>query len=356
MPWEDLLPASEIAVIDAQLDRPVSAEPMDRGDLVTVGVCAGLGAIAVLLDDQIDGFVKDRLCDLHKPNTTMGKTKLGKAIRRWDSESHRLAIDYSGKGIGEPGGIHRVRSVGHDLLRPFDAIQQIRSGEFVGHDWENNVPVEIVADRPRTGFLPYRQIEDVNDAIVLWLKHLAADFTTDKSLPIPGATYLHDISYHGIRSFGGEAYKAGLNLRSVAISGMLPVVTVELGVRLTVHFRTWRETQSATLTPERKAKLGNMLLLSHGIVAGASAGKVAVRWSAEGPVALRDLNVAALAATARYAVPAMTRYVKRDDPGRKYERNDRELIAGWDALLEPEGFLTTVRALEQEPAPDALTI
>jgi hypothetical protein len=319
-------------------------------------VCAGLGAVAVLLDDQIDGFVKDRLCDLHKSTTSLGKTKLGKAVRRWDSESHRLAIDYSGKGIGEPGGIHRVRSTGHDLLRPFDAIRQIRSGEFVGHDWKHNVPVEIAADRPRPGFLPYRQIADVNEAILLWLKHLAADFTTDKSLPIPGATHIHDIPNHALRSFGGEAYKAGLNLRSVAVSGMLPVATVELGVRLTVHFRTWRETQSASLSPERRAKLGNMLLLSHGIVAGASAGKVAMRWGAEGPVALRHLNVAALGATARFALPAMTRYVRRDDPGLKYERNERELVAGWNALLEPEGFLATVHSLEQQPAPEGLTI
>jgi hypothetical protein len=121
-------------------------------------------------------------------------------------------------------------------------------------------------------------------------------------------------------------------------------------VRLSVHIRTWRETGTARLSLERKAKLQNMLLLSHGIVAAASAGKVTVAWRAEGPAALRHLNVAVLAAVARYAIPVMVRYVRRNDPALKYERNERELSAGWDQLLEDDGFMSAVHAFETQPA------
>jgi hypothetical protein len=117
-------------------------------------------------------------------------------------------------------------------------------------------------------------------------------------------------------------------------------------VRLSVHLRTWQQTGSAQLSPERKAKLENMLLLTHGVVAAASAGKVAVSWQAEGPVALRHLNVAVLSEVGRYAVPVMVRYVRRDDPALKFDRNERELSAGWDQLLADDGFMGAIQAFE----------
>ena len=347
--WDELLPATEIAAIDAHLRRPVAAEAMNRADLITVGVCAGLGALAVVLDDAIDGFVKDRLCDLHDPKSSLGQSDLGKSIRQWDKDGKNLAIDYSGQGIGGPRGVHRVRSAGHDLLRPFAAIDQIRSGQFQGHRWEDGVRIAVNADRPHPDFAPYRQVGSVNEAILVWLKHLASDFTTSKSLPIPGATFMHNSPHDALRSIGAESYKGGLNLRRVLISGMLPVATVEAGVRLSVHIRAWRETGSARLTPERKAKLQNMLLLTHGIVAAASAGKVAIRWQVEGPAALRHLDLAVLGAVARYATPVMVRYLRRNDPALKFERNERELAGGWDQLLQDDGFMGAVRAFDDQP-------
>jgi hypothetical protein len=47
----------------------------------------------------------------------------------------------------------------------------------------------------------------------------------------------------------------------------------------------------------------------------------------------------------------MTRYVKRNDPGRKYERNERELAAGWDDLLTSRDFMGMVGAFEDQPQP-----
>jgi hypothetical protein len=157
--WEDMLDAATVADIDARRNRPVRAEPMTRADLHTVGASAALAVVAVLLDDDIDRSVRDRLCDLHDPASVLGNSDLGRAIRQWDRDGKRLAIDYTGPGIGGPRGVHRARSSGHDLLRPFSALQQIRDGVFTGHNWQNNILIPVSTDRPRPGCMPYRQAE-----------------------------------------------------------------------------------------------------------------------------------------------------------------------------------------------------
>jgi hypothetical protein len=356
--WEDLLDAATLADIDARLRRPVRAESMTAADVRTVRVCASLGIIAVLLDDSIDRTVSDRLCDLHDPASALGSSQLGQAIRQWDKDGKRLAIDYTGPGIGGPHGVHRVRSSGHDLLRPFSALRQIREGAFTGLNWQNNVPVLVNADRGRPEWPPYRQAEELfgaNGAMLLWFKHLAADFTTDKSLPLPGATFLQESTDEAIRRFGAEAYIGGLNLRRVALSGALPVAVVELGVRSSVFIRAWQQTGSCRMTPERTAKLQNMLLLSHGLVAAASAGKVTVCWGDEGPAALRYLNPAAFNAAGRYAIPVAVRFALSSE-SRHSKRIERELAGGWDALATAWEFDAAVQAYERTSAASSLTL
>lgn len=355
--WEDLLDAATLADIDARLRRPVRAEPMTAADVRTVRVCASLGIVAVLLDDSIDRTVRDRLCDLHDPASALGSSQLGQAIRQWDKDGKRLAIDYTGPGIGGPCGVHRVRSSGHGLLRPFSALRQIREGVFEGHHWRGDVLIPVRADRGRPEWAPYRRAEelfDANGAMLLWFKHLAADFTTDKSLPLPGATFLHESTDEAIRRFGAEAYIGGLNLRRVALSGALPVAVVELGVRSSVFIRAWRQTGSCRMTPECTAKLENMLLLSHGLVAAAGAGKVTVCWDDEGPAALRHLNPAAFKAAGRYAIPVAVRLAGSSE-SRSSERIERELAAGWDALATAWEFDAAVQAYERTPAASSLT-
>jgi hypothetical protein len=94
-------------------------------DDVAAVACAGLiGVAATWFDAAIDSAVRDRLKEL-------SKTPL---IRRWEREA-KLPIDYSGKAFGTRG--HRLRSAGHDLARPFEALRQIRRGEFRGYSWDH---------------------------------------------------------------------------------------------------------------------------------------------------------------------------------------------------------------------------
>ena len=193
-----------------------------------------------------------------RPGQRAGSSQLGQAIRQWDKDGKRLAIDYTGPGIGGPCGVHRVRSSGHDLLRPFSALRQIREGVFEGHHWRGDVLIPVRADRGRPEWAPYRRAEelfDANGAMLLWFQHLAADFTTDKSLPLPGATFLHESTDEAIRRFGAEAYIGGLNLRRVALSGALPVAVVELGVRSSVFIRAWQQAGSCRMTRSARRSL-----------------------------------------------------------------------------------------------------
>jgi hypothetical protein len=77
-----------------------------------------------------------------------------------------------------------------------------------------------------------------------------------------------------------------------------------------------------------------MLLGTHGIVMAASAGTVAGAWTTEGPATFRHLNLSVLAAVIRYTMPVAIRYARRNNPQLRYERNERELSAGWDSLLQ----------------------
>lgn len=340
--WDDLLDPESRELIRERLDRPVRAESLNRGDWITLGVAVGFGVTAVLLDDWIDDQVKRTLGDLHDRHTDLGQGKFGETLRRWDQEGKSLAIDYDRQGIGGAYGVHRVRSAGHDLLRPISAMQQIRAGRFTGHTWENNVRQPVEALWRDAGGLPFKTADGLvgdNGALMLWMKHLTSDFCTPQSLPIPGWTFLHDVPNHTIRSWGAGSYKAGLNLRRLITTGVLSVAAVEVVIRSSVYARTYVEARredgrgSCRLTPERRWKLDNMLLAGHGIVSAASAGKVAIRWQTDGPAALRHLNLPTIAAATRYALPVMVRYATRNSPQRIYERNERELVANWEAIL-----------------------
>lgn len=360
--WDDLLDRDTQDQISENLDRPVAAERMNREDWITLGVAAGFGVTAVLLDDLVDNRAKSALGSLTDRNSTLGGSEFGKAIRRWDRDGKNLAIDFDRQKIGGGMGVHRARSAGHDLLRPLSAIEQIRSGTFTGHRWENKVKIPIRETMRDPGGTPFRQVRDVygdNGALMLWFKHLSADFCTPQSLPIPGWTFFHDVPNHTVRSFAAESYKAGLNLRRLIVTGIITVAAIEVVIRASVYGRTFFETHGKTgagsirLTPERRWKMENMLLAGHGIVAATCAGKVAVEWTASGPAALRHINIPTLLMLTRYAVPVMTRVATRNSQAAKFARNERELTSGWETLLaEPAGFGQSIDAFAELPAAD----
>ncbi|MBN9113574.1 MAG: hypothetical protein J0I34_32940 [Pseudonocardia sp.] len=280
-----------------------------RGDVAAVACAGAIGVLATWFDATIDSVVRDRLKQL-------ADTPL---VRRWEREAKRMPIDYTGPRFGGPG--HRLRSAGHDIGRPFEALRQIRSGEFRGYSWDYG---------QRTTHLVggYAPVASLGEALTLWGKHLVADVVTPMSLPLPGASALYELPVKNLRDFAHQSYDNGLNLRWAALS-TLPVITSEVIVRTYVHGAAMLSSGTAVLQPAEAAKRTELRLATHALVGAASLGKaLTYALATRSPIrAYRHLNwpVLVTAATTALQVAGDAR-TRNHAPGRS-----------WDDLLNDIG-------------------
>lgn len=279
-------------------------------DVVAVAVAGLVGVAATWFDSTIDTAVRSRLAGLRE-------TEL---IRGWERDAKRMPIDYMGPKFG--GAAHRVRSPGHDIGRPFEALRQIRRGEFRGFYWEDHQRFPRVDGS-------YEPVEDLGEALTLWGKHLVADVITPMSLPLPGWTKLYERRSSELRAFAHQTYSGGANLRSAAL-GALPVVTTEVVVRTHVHGRAMLDRGTALLTPAETALRTELLLAGHTLVGAASLGKtLALALAAPVPAAaFRHINWPVLLRAALLSAQVAT-----DARRRRAGRADswEELLAGTSA-------------------------
>lgn len=309
--WEDLLPT------------PPGSGPRRQWlteDMVVVGLAGAVGFAAAWFDAPVDSWVRGRLDSLRSTDL----------IKGWEKQAKLQAIDHQGRGYGGPN--HRVRGSGHDVLRFAAALRQIRSGKFEGVRWVEGVRVPEV--------LPVATpIESLPEALVLWLKHLATDVITPRSLPLPGWTLLNELPWPQAQTFARAVYMGerdgapGLTLRSGVLQN-LPVLSTEVIVRAHVHLRAMHERGSVVLTEEEAALRDEMLLVGHGITGAASLGRtVAGALSSEGPLSIRHLNVPVL-----LRVAGLGLVVARARTERLPEWSDLldDLDAPWDLELAAE--------------------
>jgi hypothetical protein len=272
-------------------------------DVVAVAFAGLIGIAATWFDATIDAAVRERL-------KRLAGTPL---IRGWERDAKRMPIDYMGKGFGGPA--HRVRSAGHDIGRPFEALSQIRAGQFRGFRWDHGV-AELVTDNR------YVPVESVGEALTLWAKHLVADVVTQKSLPLPGWTRLYELPVRDLRKFAHDAYDQGANLRSLSLSS-LPVLSTEIVVRTHVHGRTMLDRRTAILEPAETALRAELLLAGHALVGAAALGKAVTLSMAVSPAAsFWHINVPVLMRTAMLALQ-----VAGDVRARR-----RSPVPSWDVL------------------------
>ncbi|WP_283294883.1 hypothetical protein [Rhodococcus sp. IEGM 1351] len=258
--------------------------PWDRDDVLAVGFATVLGVAALWYDTAIDGAVAQGF----------GATRKTGWMRGWERAGTRLPIDYTGPGFG--GRAHRVRSPGHDLGRPFEALRQIRAGEFRGVRWDYGDKHDITVGGR------FREADSLAEALVLWAQHLAADLVTPMSLPIPGSSWLNELDNRALRTFAHEVYLGtsagnGLNVRSGILTPSLSVITTEIILRTHVHARAYVITGSARLDEREQALRNELLLAAHSLVGLASVGKTLARMIVlddRKGMALRHVNVPVL--------------------------------------------------------------
>ena len=285
--WTDVdLDAALTADQRAGFDRWRARQciPWDRDDVLAVGFATLLGVAAVWYDTAVDGAIAHGL----------GATRKTGWMRGWERAGKRLPIDYTGPGFG--GRAHRVRSPGHDLARPFEALRKIRAGEFRGVRWDyGDKHTVTVGGR-------FREVDSLPEALVVWAQHLAADVVTPMSLPMPGSSWLYELDNRALRTFAHEVYLGssagnGLNVRSGILTPSLSVITTEVILRTHVHARAYASTGSARLDEREQTRRSELLLAAHALVGAASAGKTLARMivldNRKG-MALRHVNVPVL--------------------------------------------------------------
>lgn len=289
-------------------------------DIVAVGLAGAVGLVATWFDGALDSAVRAGL----------GKLKGTDLLKAWERDAKNLPIDYTGPSFGGPG--HRLRSAGHDLARPVEALRQIRDGVFRGTRIVDGVheAVEIGG---------YTAAAGLQEALVVWAKHLAADVVTPMSLPLPGFSLLYELGDRDTRKFahnvyegglaGGRAHKnSALNIRSGLMTPGLAVLSTEAIVRTHVHGRAWNRTGSPALTVAEQSLRSELLLAGHAIVGAASLGKVAARsmLAGVGPLSIRHLNLPVLLRIGMLSLEVVADGRRRRSSG----------AASWDELLTLE--------------------
>ncbi|MBH0776634.1 hypothetical protein [Nocardia bovistercoris] len=327
--WADILDPIALARLDEW--RATQRLPWERGDLVVVGVSGLIGALGNLYDNHVDAAVLGGLSLL----------KNSDLLRRWEKQTARLPIDYTGPKFGGPA--HRVRSAGHDIGRFFAALKQIRTGTFEGTWWEDGRQVIEQVTRTRSG-LPFAQVREPHLAVALLLKHWAADFVTPMSLPLPGWTLLYEMPNADLRKFAHDAYAGtnsgdGLNLRSGVLTPGLGMLATEIVIRTHTHLDAYRSTGTPRLSTATTAKRTEMLLAAHAAAGAISLSKTAAAAIAgETVVAARHLDVPVLMRTGMLALKARSDAAARARAG----------APSWEQLLADEAATWTL--------PEAITI
>ncbi len=279
-------------------------------DVLAVGVAGVVGGAATWFDSAIDEAAKAGL----------SKLKDTELIRGWERDARRMPIDHMGPGFG--GRAHRVRSPGHDVARPFEALRQIRAGEFRGFRWEYGEKIPVVDGH-------YQPVASLGEALTLWGKHLVADFVTPMSLPLPGWTKLYELPSRQLRIFAHQTYDDGVNLRSAALSA-LPVLSTEVVVRTHVHGRTMLDRGTAVLDPAETVLRTELLLAGHSLVGAVSLGKALTTALAVSPVAgFGHVNWAVLIRAAMVALQVAGDARARARVGRPWDDLLAGLAAPW---------------------------
>jgi len=316
---DDQFTRDQLDAIERDLCARIARVPWDRWDCcaVLVGGVAGVAA---------DFFAQGN------------SQRLSEWTRDYKIETPQVSIDYQGPGFGGP--LHRGLSPGHDLLRVFEAISQIKNGTFRGfREFKDGFGwVESAVNQNGVPFDEFTLLE----ATIVWIRHMLSDVITPSSLPFPGLSFLMQVPDHDVRKFAIALYKNGLNLRFILTQALAPAL-VELVIRAYFLGRKYRACGEFVLTEAERNKQTELLLASHGMVVAINVGRVAVECNASGPVALRNLNVPAICAVVRHLVPFVAARMRANDPVEILKRNARGINDTYDALM-----LRSSRSLKED--------
>lgn len=294
--FDALLPPEAVQEIDRAFSRSVERKPWIRwDDHIAVGAAGLAGG----------------LFDLFLNHGMLHRAELHSAIPH-----PRHAIDFP---LG--GGDHRVVGGGHDLFRFAEARQMLIDGKFEALFRGHYTKATFYRYRGET--FPYDKIPEESATIAL-LTHWVADFFSSRSLPLPGWSFLTQRD-GGVADFAIQAYRSGLNLRSLLsnFSGVLLTGTI---LRLYVYVRQFVETGRIDRFLWKDVRYQEMCLVAQAINLLLNLGKVAVTQN------VFALNPVAIMAVVRHAIPVVRDARSRRSPLAIMERNRALLDQRWEEI------------------------
>lgn len=351
---DDLLTKEQIEEIHASIDAPIRRAPWDAGDLVVVIGAALVGSLADLVCAPIGNPLSKALESygmrnpakhgthyVYKAFSSFQQSLRGSALASRSPWLQRvteirlihdnLPIDYAGRHHG--GEHHRVLSSGHDLLRFFSGIWQIKNGQAIGVRYEDEKAVMEIFSSQAGSSSAYAEQPDWTTAAILYFLHVAADFFTKTSLPIPGTTLLRELPHRELRTLIVQSYQSGVNLRHVVGQAVTPAVTSlvlllynMLRYQLPALHEKFIHGEIRPGEAIPGLKLNEMMAVSHALVMGLNLGRVTItgNWF--------HLNLAESA----YCARTLLGLSRKAHAGRcivaKCERNAIALEEGWKSL------------------------
>jgi len=309
--YGDLLTEQEIREIEHELNALLPREEQwIKSDYIVVFVAAFIGSAADLIFGNRDN-----------PITGQG-SKFAEKLNELHVHEGGAPIDYQGKGYG--GGYHRNDSKGHDILRFYEAIKMFKEGRFEGVDG-----FEINVNQFGNKYDPEVLLRD---AIIKYDKHMAADFCSMTSLPIPGFSFLleggDNRQIANLRLLSKKMYQDGFNCKNILIQsistiGIEVIIRIYYGVQSVEKYKEnnvdeneekFFDDAKQFLLPEKKEKLMEMLLLAHSITMAFNAGKVMV-------LDITQINITEIMAVIRYGASVLKATWDRNDKYKKLLRN-----------------------------------
>ncbi len=235
-----------------------------------------------------------------------------------------------------------MKSAGHDLGRPLEALRQIREGVFRGTTFPHGVKTAVTES-----LSTWQNVGSWPEAMILWVKHLAADVVTPMSLPLPGFTKLYEMDHRWVREFAHAAYRGqrplgnGLNVRSGMITPTLSVLSTEAIVRSHMLIRAHRTRGTVELTTAERALQTELLLAGHGLVGAFALGKATtiLLLSKNPAMAVRHLNAPVLMRVGSLGLAAVANSRKRSNiAAPPWDELLKQWAAPWqlDAALDVE--------------------
>lgn len=303
------LTAEQAALLDEWRSR--QRTPWSTTDIAMVGLAGALGTACIWFDAAIDRAVRQRLNALTR--TTLKQ--------RFEKAGKRLPIDYMGEGFG--GRAHRIKSAGHDLARPFEALKQIMDGEFRGVQWSQGVRTTVSYEGR------FDTVSTFEEALLRWVMHLGADVLTPMSLPIPGSSRLYEMDNETLKTLAEHAYKGlrageGFNLRSATIAPGMTALTTEVVVRTHTHLTALQGSRSVVLTRQQQRHQTELRLAAHSLVGAASIGKATARGLiTKHPAAIRHIHLPTLILAGKTALQVVA----------DTHATQRASAPDWDALV-----------------------